>query len=389
MEPTNNPIPPPAIPRVLEYGRADLVRERPLLYVGERIFHAFTALLLPIACFLISAESYPPGPEWQRGQWLDYLGLIPTARVGWPFYPLLLFSMYCAGRMIFATRRAINVLHVRIGLLAGIVLAWQYAFIQTVSIAGETGHIIADTLLGIFIPAAAVTIVIVLHRLMKLLIWDRQWFRGRGRVIFWLAVAVLVAGLMIVPSVRQDAFGAVAISALFTAPGLTMTTFVSLAAVCFTRGEKLEHRAWPVYAWTLGWLAAFAAAWIKSYAAAIDAYYQLPPSNSSCYIATAAAQGHPAIVRSWPIAGRRVNHQLAMFKAGEGAFSRRWPRVHRTFRLVYDLVGPSLARQLDRAWLADAAYLTLKPLEWLTAAVMAMGARRTRSRAQGVRTSTA
>ena len=372
MQPANDSTPQPAIPIVLEYGGADLIEERPLLYLGERIFHAFTALLLPIACFAISAMSYPPGPEWQRGKWADYLGLIPTAKVGWPFYHLLLFAMYCAGYTIFSPRRAINVLHVRIGLLTGIVLAWQYAFIEVVSLLESKASWFTDSLLAIFIPAAAVTVVLLLHRLMKVLIWDRRWFRGRGRVYFWVGVAVVVAGLMVVREVRVGTFGVIAFGALFAAPGLTMTTFVSLAGVCFSRGEKLDYQGLPFYAWTFGWLASFIAAWAKSYTAAVTAYYQLPTTNPSCYIATAAAQGHPTIVRSWPAYGRRINHQLAMLKAGERALADRTPRLHRALRTVYDTVGPPMARQMKFRLIADIAYVSLKPLEWLTAAMLAL-----------------
>ena len=77
-------------------------------------------------------------------------------------------------------------------------------------------------------------------------------------------------------------------------------------------------------------------------------YSKLPLEDpSGCYIATAAARGHPAIVKSWPVqlAGGKilqVNRQLAILKAGELALRALAPRLHCALRWIYDFVGPMI-----------------------------------------------
>ena len=43
--------------------------------------------------------------------------------------------------------------------------------------------------------------------------------------------------------------------------------------------------------------------------------------------------------------------------------------MHRPLRGLYDRVGPSLAAGLTSPWLADLAYVALKPLEWMAAGI--------------------
>jgi hypothetical protein len=60
-----------------------------------------------------------------------------------------------------------------------------------------------------------------------------------------------------------------------------------------------------------------------------------------------------------------VNDQLRTLKCAEVALEAVAPRLHRAVRGVYDLIGPVFARMLVHPVLADAAYLALKPFEWL------------------------
>jgi hypothetical protein len=59
-----------------------------------------------------------------------------------------------------------------------------------------------------------------------------------------------------------------------------------------------------------------------------------------------------------------ANRQLATFWALENAWQNQWPASYRGFRRVYNVMGPVVAACLRNAWLADLAYLCLKPLEW-------------------------
>jgi hypothetical protein len=93
-------------------------------------------------------------------------------------------------------------------------------------------------------------------------------------------------------------------------------------------------------------------------------------------VASAAANGHPGFVKSETVSaadGRRVrvNRQLRVLKAGELAMRAVAPGLHRGLRRMYDVVAPPIARRLRNPYLADAAYLLLKPAEWAAAWVLA------------------
>jgi hypothetical protein len=102
-----------------------------------------------------------------------------------------------------------------------------------------------------------------------------------------------------------------------------------------------------------------------------ELYAALPPQPPpDCYIATAAAQGHPRVVGSrlvrWADGkSMQVNGQLQVLKFAELALLAVKPHWHTALRKMYDVVGKSLARRIRNPFLADIAYLLLKPSEWL------------------------
>ena len=55
--------------------------------------------------------------------------------------------------------------------------------------------------------------------------------------------------------------------------------------------------------------------------------------------------------------------QLRRFKAAELILAELAPAFHRRLRGIYDRVGPPLARRLTHAWIADLAWIALKPAE--------------------------
>ncbi|MCA9211415.1 MAG: hypothetical protein KDA55_23815, partial [Planctomycetales bacterium] len=67
-----------------------------------------------------------------------------------------------------------------------------------------------------------------------------------------------------------------------------------------------------------------------------------------------------------PAAGPiQVNDQMRRLKFLEFALQAAHPRIHGKVRGVYDRFGPRLAAGCRAsAYLADGAYLLLKPLEW-------------------------
>jgi hypothetical protein len=62
----------------------------------------------------------------------------------------------------------------------------------------------------------------------------------------------------------------------------------------------------------------------------------------------------------------QVNRQLQVLKCAELALLAIDPYWHKQLRKVYDRLGKPLARGIQNPYLADLAYLLLKPCEWLT-----------------------
>jgi hypothetical protein len=156
---------------------------------------------------------------------------------------------------------------------------------------------------------------------------------------------------------------------LFATPWIATLTFArySRQLVRYT-GSRWQLRLSELLGITT-WAAGYMAAWRLAYHEALDHYSRLPSSAPSCYIATAAARGHRRFVGAQEQladddTSRVVNRQLARLKAAELALLTWSPRLHRAARAVYDRLGPPIARRLQNRWLADAAYLSLKPAEW-------------------------
>jgi len=110
--------------------------------------------------------------------------------------------------------------------------------------------------------------------------------------------------------------------------------------------------------------------WLASCWWSHKVFNSLPDKAPTCFIVTAAASGHPQCVgplveidhngsRRW------ANQQLVTFWELETRWQIFFPRSHAIFRQVYNRLGPVVAAKIKSPWLADAAYLVLKPVEWL------------------------
>lgn len=381
-------------PFVLDYQTHAARCPRSVLPLFERVVHLAVCLGLPLVCFGISASHYPAGPEYQSGHWVDYLGLIPTSRVGWPFYPLLLCALAGAIAMIVSPARAAQWFGVRFALYTGIVLAWQFSIIQILCVAKQSGNVLAIAA-GVIIPVLAVAAAIFVRWVVGLLADMLTPWIGRVRLWHWLCAIGALATLLtaIASFVGPGAVGIVLVplmAVLFVAPLLTLSSFVILARLARklqdkpaegTSGSK-PHR----WLWLLSWLGLFSGAWKLAFDRALVEYARLPTTPPDCYIATAATKGHAFLVGSWTThsaagAPFLANQQLVRFKAFELLLQVACPRTHRLLRRWYDRWGAWMAGLLVSCLLADLAYLTLKPLEWLAATLLwAAGTRPARTR---------
>jgi len=92
-----------------------------------------------------------------------------------------------------------------------------------------------------------------------------------------------------------------------------------------------------------------------------------PPQD--CFVVTAAMRGHASVVGPFHTIQRHgqqrlINDQLQIFWEFETAWATCMPRLHCAARMIYNRVGPFIARSITRRWIADVVCLSLKPAEW-------------------------
>ena len=109
--------------------------------------------------------------------------------------------------------------------------------------------------------------------------------------------------------------------------------------------------------------------WAWSFALSRKTYLKLPDHPPSCFVVTAASRGHACVVGPTAVVqhgghGHLANRQLLTFWYFEHAWRESHPCSHARFRRLYDTWGPRLARKVTHPWMADLAYLALKPAEW-------------------------
>jgi hypothetical protein len=123
------------------------------------------------------------------------------------------------------------------------------------------------------------------------------------------------------------------------------------------------------------WGVVYLTAWYYAYTKALELQAAGYRGPASCYIATAASYGHAGLVGPHSVIianGKqiRITQQLLTLKCGELAIQTAWPHFHVFLRQIYNTFGPPLARRLVNPFLADIAYLTLKPFEWMTSLIL-------------------
>jgi hypothetical protein len=297
----------------------------------EKVFYVVAGIVMPLACFEF-AHLNPSGfrPNWQAGGIRPWATLLFNIRVNVCFYLLMIWSMTALGLLLSNWERFRRMTLVRVGIYSGVVISAQYLaalalsryaigllFIVPVGFAWFLLRVLADTSAG---------------------------FR---KAVLFLGAVALVGGAYYEP----DRFALFLAAVLVTGPFWSLLAYGRLAWQVW-RIEGPPHRLAGA-----GWIGLFAASWFVAIRRARELYASLPAEpGDGCYVATAAARGHRWLVG---------DAQLATFKTAEHALQARLPRLHRALRAAYDRLGPPVARRVVSPWLADLAYLSLKPGEWL------------------------
>ena len=124
----------------------------------------------------------------------------------------------------------------------------------------------------------------------------------------------------------------------------------------------------------LGFLASLPL-WLTSVFWSRRIYETLPDQPPSCFVVTAAAQGHASLVGPFTQVERhgrvlRANQQLLTLWQFEALWRAHAPGSHAAFRRVYNVIGPVVARRIAFPWLADLVFFCLKPVELFAAVIL-------------------
>jgi hypothetical protein len=105
-------------------------------------------------------------------------------------------------------------------------------------------------------------------------------------------------------------------------------------------------------------------------------HYLSLPDTAPCFIVTSALGGHEGLVGPFSLISRDgvvriANQQLLTFWEFEAIWRDRSPNTHRTFRRIYNRVGPFVTHRIKTAFAADVVYLLIKPFEAFATLIVA------------------
>jgi hypothetical protein len=332
------------------------IESKPELSLAKRIFHTLVIVILPLLSFW---WSFALNPEWQDGKISSYASLLLGFKAAVYFYPLLAYSVVSYLLWLWWPGLFARNPIVWLGTLSGAILALQYLVILAIGY-----PFILLVVLGWIILA-------ILAR------WAHPWLVKKigkeATTLIWLAL--IGAGMVWIVRVNQNGgalifFPIVAI--LGAGPFFCLALAIQALWLIWKKHRRPSSVA-GVAAGGAGWLVLYTGAWWLSWQKMMELYAALP-EYPPCYIVTAAAQGHPAFVKSKPVGSGeqtlRVNAQLQYLKAAELALLALAPGIHHIVRAVYDVVGRRLARSIVHPLLADLVYLSLKPAEWIVRLIL-------------------
>jgi hypothetical protein len=362
----------------LEYATPDPKNQRTTLWkVLFRLIFAFGGVVWPIVCFSFSTFAHAPGPEWQSNQWCDKVAMILWGSVGWPFFPLCLWAIAGMVAAVISPAWAARFAAFRWAVYSGIPLSIFYMAILAIALAQPPNGSVAINALEV---AGCVLVGIIGAALVTALIALAWWatFRVRDlrKFLWWGMVS---AGVLAIGATVDAVLGHQAIVGLLVVP-LAILLLPGAPSLALAAYGVMAFRLWRLAATqhtshggaalaAIAWCASGSTAWTLAATLAVKEYAKLPTNPPSCYIATAAARGHPWLVRSRQISFDGIlcpiNDQLRYCKGFELILSATFPLVHRLLRWTYNFAGPKLAAILYTRLLADATYLLLKPAEWL------------------------
>lgn len=321
-----------------------------------RIFYGLFVTVLPAFSFSVIQGLKP---EWQNGELSSYIILLLFPQASILFFPLLAYSIISYILLLYTPSRFTQSFIVRAGIYTGVLLALHYSIVVLFYAFFSSADTFIYLLISVWIFPFVYSLV---HR------WAvSKWIAAKVNK----ALFILVLGALLIVTLITRGGGPFLIFVLLTMVAPFWSFLLALRAALWLYKNYETKFTLPRGLGLTAWLAAYVAAWRFDILKMYELYAALPPQPPpDCYVATAAAQGHPRVVGSRLVQradgqSMQVNGQLQVLKFAELALLAVKPRWHTALRRIYDVVGKALARRIHNPILADFAYLMLKPFEWL------------------------
>jgi hypothetical protein len=261
---------------VLDYAQErDDQRQRIIGWVEVAVLAA-AGILLPIVCFAASLRRYPGAPDFQRGEWSDYLTLVPSVTASWPFAPLLFAATYAMAVALIAPYRVAQSWLLRWALYSGAILAAQYTLIQAIAFC-EPGSLLSVGII-VAVGAGGIATLLALGGL-----WTVPRL-PRIKPAYGLACAVLMIGAA-VPGWRI-ALPVVLLSMMLVAivaPALTLAVYLRVSFIVWKLAQQQPRAAGRIgLRVPLVWMTTYGTAWVFALINAIELYNSLPKVPPDC-----------------------------------------------------------------------------------------------------------
>lgn len=261
---------------VLDYAQPRDDQSRRVIGWLEGAVLAGAGILLPMLCFAASLKRYPGGPDYQRGQWLDFLTLVPSVGASWPFAPLLFAATGAMAVALIAPHRVAQSWLLRWALYSGAILSSQYTLIQAIAMAEPRAPLSVGTLIAVV--AAAIATLLALGGL-----WTVPRL-PRIKPAYWLPCAILILIAAVVGwRITLPVILLGAMLGAIVAPALTLAAYLRVSFIAW-KLAKQEPRAGRRIGFRvpLVWLATYGAVWVIAFINAIDLYNSLPKKPPDC-----------------------------------------------------------------------------------------------------------
>ena len=260
----------------LDYAKSRDDQKQRVIGWPESAVLAAGGILLPMLCFAASLKLYPGGPVYQRGEWLDYLTLVPSVWASWPFAPLLFAATFAMAVLVIAPRRVAQSWLLRWALYSGAILAAQYTLIQAIAITEPSAPLSVGTLVAV-VAAAIATLLSLLG------LWAVPRL-PRIKPAYWLPCAILVPVVVVVG--WRIALPVILLSAMLVAivaPAITLAVYLRVSYIVWKLANEEPRTAGRIgLRVPLVWLATYGTAWVLAFVSAIDIYNSLPKKPPDC-----------------------------------------------------------------------------------------------------------